>query len=134
MVRRQNKALTSLLLLGVCAAGEEGWRQSLSEVERKMIENTVCFMLIAFGAGLRGEEVPLVLLEGLLTFWMSTRAEPEWYMMITLKGRFKGEVDSRWHVVPISDQSWSDIPFRLWMERIVYRRVKLEGREKGWLF
>ena len=55
-------------------------------------------------------------------------------MMITLKGRFKGEVDSRWHVVPISDQSRSNIPFRLWMERIVYRRVKLEGREKGWLF
>ncbi len=134
MVRRQNKALTSLLLLGVCAAGEEGWRQSLSEVERKMIENTVCFMLIAFGAGLRGEEVPLVLLEGLLTFWMSTRAEPEWYMMITLKGRFRGEVDSRWHVVPISDQCRSNIPFRLWMERIVYRRVKFEGREKGWLF
>jgi hypothetical protein len=65
---------------------------------------------------------------------MLIRAEPEWYMMITLKGRFKGEVDSSWHVVPISDQSWSNIPFRLWMERIVYRRVKLEGREKGWLF
>ena len=68
MVRRQNKALTSLLLLGVCAAGEEGWRQSLSKVERKMIEDTVCFMLIAFGAGLRGEEVPLVSLAGLLMF------------------------------------------------------------------
>jgi hypothetical protein len=52
MVRRQNDALTSLLLLGVCAAGEEAWRQSSSEVERKTIEDTVCFMLIAFGAGL----------------------------------------------------------------------------------
>ena len=134
MVRHQNEALTSLLVLGVCAVGEEGWRQSLSEAERKMIEDTVCFMLIAFGAGLRGEEIPLVSLEGLLAFWMSTRAEPERYMMITLKGRFKGEVDSRWHVVPISDQSRSNIPFKLWMEQIVYRRVKLEGREKGWLF
>ena len=134
MVRRQNKALTSLLLLGVCAAGEEAWKQSSSKVERKTIEDTVCFMLIAFGAGLQGEEVPLVSLEGLLTFWMLTRAEPERYMMITLKGRFKGEVDSRWHVVPISDQSRSNIPLRLWMERIVYRRVKLEGREKGLLF
>ena len=76
----------------------------------------------------------MVSLEGLLTFWMLTRAEPERYMMITLKGRFKGEVDSRWHVVPISDQSRSNIPFRLLMEWIVYRRVKLEGREKGWLF
>jgi len=134
MVRRQNKALTSLLLLGVCAAGEEAWRQSPSKEDRRAIEDTVCFMLIAFGAGLRGEEVPLVSLEGLLTFWMLTRAEPERNMMIPLKGRFKGEVDSRWHVVPISDQCRSNIPFRLWMERIVYRRVTLEGREKGWLF
>jgi hypothetical protein len=59
---------------------------------------------------------------------METRAGPEHYMMITLKGRFKGEVDSRWHVVPISNRTRSNIPFRLWMERIVYMRVKLEGR------
>ena len=45
MVRRQNKALTSLLLMGVCTAGEEAWRQSSSEVERKAVEDTVCFML-----------------------------------------------------------------------------------------
>ena len=52
MVRCQNEALTSLLLLGVCAAGEEAWRQSPSKVDRRTIEDTVCFMLIAFGAGL----------------------------------------------------------------------------------
>jgi hypothetical protein len=134
MVRHQNEALTSPLVLGVCAAGEDAWRQSPSKVDWKMIEDTVCFMLIAFGAGMQGEEVPLVLLEGLLTFWMVTRARPEHYRMITLKGGFKGEVDSRWHVVPISNQTRSNIPFRLWMERIVYRRVKLEGRDRGWLF
>ena len=54
----------------------------------------VCFMLLGLGAGLRGEEVPLVNLEGLLTFWMETRADEDRYMMITLQGRFKGEVDS----------------------------------------
>ena len=35
--------------------------------------------------------VPLVSLEGLLTFWTETRDEEDSYMMITLKGRFKGE-------------------------------------------
>ena len=44
-VRRQNEALTSLLLMGVCTAGEDAWRQSSSKVERKVIEDTVCFML-----------------------------------------------------------------------------------------
>jgi hypothetical protein len=33
------------------------------------MEDAVCFMLIAFGAGLQGKEVPLVSLEGLLHFW-----------------------------------------------------------------
>ncbi len=99
------------------------------------MEDTVCFTLIAFGAGLRGEEVPLVDLGGLLTFWMETREEEVRYMMITLQGRFKGEVDQRWHIVPICDTtSRSGIPFRLWMERIMYRRVTLESRVKGWLF
>jgi hypothetical protein len=98
------------------------------------VEDTVCFMLIAFGAGLRGEEVPLVDLGGLLTFWMQTKEEEVRYMMITLQGRFKGEVDQRWHIMPICDTTRSGIPFRLWMERIMYRRMTLEGRVKGWLF
>jgi hypothetical protein len=49
-------------------------------------------------------------------------------MMITLKGRFKGEVDKRWHIVPICDETQSGIPFRLWMERILNRCVALQGR------
>ena len=54
--------------------------------------------------------------------------------MVTLSGRFKGEVDSRWHLVPISDKTHSNIPFRLWMERIMHRRVNNQHRTKGWLF
>jgi hypothetical protein len=77
------------------------------------MEDAVCFMLIAFGAGLRGEEVPLVSLEGLLHFWTETRVgtAEERYMMMTLSGRFKGEVDSWWHMVPISDHTHSNIRY-----------------------
>jgi hypothetical protein len=91
-------------------------------------------MLLGFGTGLRGKEVPLVILEGLLTFWMETREEEDKYMMITLKGRLKGEVYERWHIMPICDETQSGIPFRLWMERIMYRQVRLQGRTLGWLF
>ncbi len=87
------------------------------------MEDTVCFMLIAFGAGLRGEEVPLVDLVGLLTFWMETKEKKVKYMMITLQGRFKGEVDQRWHIVPICDTTRSGIPFRLCTQRIIYRYI-----------
>jgi hypothetical protein len=58
----------------------------------------------------------------------------ERHMMMTLLGRFKGEVDSRWHLVPISDKTRSNIPFCLWMERIMRRRVQCQYRTKGWLF
>ncbi len=60
------------------------------------MEDAVCFMLIGFGAGVRGEEVPLVSLEGLLNFWMETQTGSTngRYMIMTLSGHFKGEVDS----------------------------------------
>ena len=136
MVQRQNEALTSKLVLGVCAEAELIWGAARSDAKRMEMEDTICFMLIAFGAGLRGEEVPLVSLEGLLQFWLETRSGSprERYMMMTLSGRFKGEVDSRWHLVPISDKTHSNIPFRLWMERLLTRRVNYQRRSKGWLF
>ena len=100
------------------------------------MEEAVCLMLIAFGTGLQGEEVPLVSLKGLLNFWMETRNgdHNERHMMMMLSGRFKREVDSSWHMVPISNKTRSNIPFRLWMERIMQRRVHYERRTKGWLF
>jgi hypothetical protein len=134
MIRRQNEALTSAMVLAMCRRAEADWRTAQSAVRRIEVEDTVCFMLLGFGSGLRGEEVPLVSLEGLLTFWKETREEEDKYMMITLKGRFKGEVDERWHIVPICDETRSGIPFRLWMERIMYRRVALQGKTTGWLF
>jgi len=122
------------MVLAMCRRAETDWRSAQTTARRIEVEDTVCFMLLGFGAGLRGEEVPLVSLEGLLTFWIETREEEEKYMMITLKGRFKGEVDERWHIVPICDETRSGIPFRLWMERIMYRCIKLHGRTLGWLF
>ena len=123
-----------MLVLAMCGAAEAARRSTQVTSRQVQIENTICFMLLAFGAGLRGEEVPLVDLGGLLTFWMETREEDDKYMMITLQGRFKGEVDQRWHIVPICDETRSRIPFRLWKERIMYHRVRLQGQTKGWLF
>ena len=43
-------------------------------------------------------------------------------------------MDSHWHLVPISDRTHSNIPFWLWMERIMHRRINYQHRTKGWLF
>jgi hypothetical protein len=128
MIWRQNEALTSPMVLAMCVQAERYWRSTQSTWRRFEVEDTVCFMLLGFRTGLRGKEVLLVSLEGLLTFWMETREEEDKYMMITLKERFKGEVDERWHIVPIWDKTRSGIPFRLWMECIMYRQVRLQGQ------
>jgi hypothetical protein len=134
MIRKQNEALTSNLVLAVCAKAEMKWSKAREETVKEDVENTVVFMLVTLGAGLRGKEVPLLSLEGLLTFWEETRAEEDRFVMLTLKGRFKGKVNKRWHLVPVSDFTWSGLPIRLWMERTLHRRVNVQRRTKGWLF
>ncbi len=52
MVRQQNKALTSKLVLGICAKAERIWGQARLDTKRMEMDDAVCFMLIAFGAGL----------------------------------------------------------------------------------
>jgi hypothetical protein len=136
VVQQQKEALTSKLVLGICAKAKRIWGQAWLDTKRMEMEDAVCFMLIAFGAGLQGEEVPLVLLKGLLHFWgeIQEADKHERYIMVTLSGQFKGEVDSWWHMVPISNKTHFNIPFRLWMERIMCRRVDLQNSTKGWLF
>jgi hypothetical protein len=110
MIWKQNKALTLKLALAVCTTAEARWSEATEEGTREELEDIVCFMLITFAAGLRGEEIPLLSMEGLLTFWEESRAEEDHHIMFTLKGRFKGEIDERWHLVPVSDFTKSGLP------------------------
>jgi hypothetical protein len=103
MIRKQNEALTSVLALAGCEAAEARWNSATEEGVKEELKDTICFMLAAFGAGLWGEEVSLLLMEGLLTFWMVSRETEDRHIMLALKGHFKGEVDERWHLVPVSD-------------------------------
>ena len=52
MVCRQKEALTSKLVLGVCVEGERIWGSARLDTKRVEMEDAVCFMMIAFGAGL----------------------------------------------------------------------------------
>ncbi len=81
MVQRQNEALTSKLVLGICAKAKRIWGSARVDAKQMEMEDAVCFMLIAFSVGLRGEEVPLVSLKGLLHFWEETweAGEDKWY-------------------------------------------------------
>ena len=60
MIKKQNEALTSVLAMAVCEAVEALWNLAMEEGVKEELEDIICFMLVAFGAGLRGEEVPLM--------------------------------------------------------------------------
>ena len=71
--RKQNEPLTMKALLGILKIAEEEWQASRSEKEKKHIEEFVCYMIVGFMLSLRGEEVPLVSLTGLINYWAEGR-------------------------------------------------------------
>lgn len=136
MIRRQNEALTATMVLTIVHMAERDWQVAEDPAEKKEIEEVICFMLIEFCAGLRGEEVPLIEISGLVRFWKETQESKIPHIMLTLRGRFKAEKGLRWHCVPVADltRSGARIPLRLWLTRFMHRRVNLEGDKFGWLF
>ena len=103
-------------------------RPGITEKEQEALEELMCYVLLGFGAGLRGEEMLLVSLEGLAHFWQETQEEDDPYIMVTLRGRFKGETGLRWHCLPILDRKASGIPHQKWVGRLVHRRVWIQGK------
>jgi hypothetical protein len=132
--RRQNEAFTSDLVVACCHVAEGLWDEMGTEEEREKLEELMAFMLLEFGAALRGEEVPLVSLAGMLAFWEECITNEHPHIMVTLKGRFKGEAGHRWHCVPVSVANRSGIPFKLWIARLLHRRVVIQNRTTGPLF
>ena len=132
--REQNEALSAEQLTAVLNMCERDWVKSRSEEEKKDIESLASFIIIGFCLSLRGEEVPLVVIEGILQFWDETREHDIPHMMITLRGKFKGENNLRWHCLPLADLTKSRIPTRRWISRLMWRRSGREGNRAGFLF
>jgi hypothetical protein len=105
----ENEALTSTLVLAVCRAAEAKWLLVTNEKNREQLEETVCLIMVAFG-GLRGEEVLLLSMDGMLTFREESWFKQDRFIMLTLKGHFKGKVDKRWHMVSVSNYTRSQLP------------------------
>jgi len=72
--------------------------------------------------------------DGMAEFWKETRRHRIPHVMVTLRGRFKGEQNLRWHCVPLADISKSGIPSRRWISRLLHRRMAVEGCTVGYLF
>ena len=134
IVKIQNEPLTSAIYHALDCIATEEWRLAVTEERRREVEDVMCFVTFGFCNGLRGEEVPLVSLKGLLHFWDETANADRPFIMTTLYGKFKGEVDHRWHCLPIPDQTRTNVPARKWISIGLDRRVRLEGRRTGPFF
>ena len=67
-------------------------------------------VVIGFCGGLRGEELFMMSLKGMLKFWEDSRKNKHLsHVMVTLKGRFKGETGEIWHVMTSADTTGSKI-------------------------
>ena len=67
VVKFQNEALTSAMVVGMCALMEEAWEATADESYRERLEELMSYIIIGCGAGIRGKEVPLTSLKGYYT-------------------------------------------------------------------
>ena len=134
IVKVQNEPITSDIYHALDRIATEEWRSANGEDRRRELEDVMCFVTFGFCNGLRGEEVPLVSLKGLLHYWDETARSDTPFIMTTIYGKFKGEVDHRWHCLPIPDRTRTGIPARKWISLGLNRRVYLEGRRTGPFF
>ena len=73
-------------------------------------------MVIGLNRRLWREEVLLAFLKGMLKFWKETMLKKEQSrVIVTLKGRFKGETGEKWHMMPLVDITYPGIKVRRWV-------------------
>ena len=95
----------------------------------------VASVMIGFRGGLRGEEFLLASLEGMLKFWEETRImRNQYHIMVTLRGRFKGETGGKWHMLPLVDVTGLGIEISRLVGRWLEIMVEEEARMEDWMF
>jgi hypothetical protein len=110
--RRQNAPLTTKIIHAAFGLMEKDW-EGESEAGKERIEEVVYYMLATYTGGLRGEELPLLHLKGMLEFWEEGRTHEIPHVMLTLIGYFKGEEGICYHCLPLADKTRTGFPVRL---------------------
>ena len=76
-----------------------------------------------------------MLLTEMLQFWEETRKKKDLsHIMVTLKGRFKGETGEKLHMFPLVEITELVIEVRKWVGRWLEVLVKQDGRLEGLVF
>lgn len=101
---------------------------------RNEIVFSALFILSAYLGGLRGEEVPLMDLAGMIKYFdegLSHKRYP--HVPLALLGRFKLDGREKYHYIPISARKGSSMEIRPWVERMICY-YKVRGISNGRVF
>jgi hypothetical protein len=122
---KPDRALSAVILMEIFKILESEW--DLHPDQKFRLASEGAFYAIAFSCALRGEEVPLADLTGMLKHWDKGLAHDPPHVTVALLGRFKGEVGENYHLLPIvpitrsgiNNKLWIGINNKLWIGRLL---------------
>jgi hypothetical protein len=129
---RQDWAIPLPTMHGLMNRLEEEWRGTMEGevIQRELIASIAAYSVVAFCGSFRGPEVFLTDLGGLRKYLDETQRLNRDHVIIPLLGRFKGELNSRYHLAPMAPITDSGLKVQRWLERLVEVRER-EGRWQG---
>ena len=86
-------------VLAIAKLGDQDWTLARRKSEKRVIESLMAFVVIGFCLSLKVEEVSLICIDSLLTYWQETKESDPPYVMVVLSGKFKGEDNLWWHCI-----------------------------------
>ena len=114
----QDQAITLEVVHRLVDNLERDYKDSGGNDKKEHIANQTVFILAAFLAALRGEEVfKLNLGETRKFFLEATRNVKHPHVVLPLRGRFKGEKGESYHFVAVTSKSNSVLQIGVWIER-----------------
>jgi hypothetical protein len=122
---KPDRALSTVILLEILKILDTEWDQY--PLHRWDIAAEGAFYVIAFCCALRGEELPLVDLHGILKHWDQSVDHDPPHIIIAILGRFKGEIGENYHLLPIITKTSSGIDSKSWVGRLLqeYRKTNI---------
>ena len=97
---------------------------------RRWIASVGTLFTLTFVLGLRGNEILMLDLSGLINHIEQGKYEKPSYVVIPLLGKFKGEDYNRYHLLLAPDKTNSGFQPRLWVEWFIAAK-KSQGFEEG---
>ncbi len=128
---RQNWAITLATMHELLSLLDQEWRAPQNSAHQELVASIGAFSVIAFCASFRGSEAFMVDLRGLIKHQQELLQMNQLdHVVVPLLGRFKGETNSRYHLIPLVSTTQSGLQVKLWIERLIEVRRK-EGRIQG---